>query len=63
MNIQLKATPIMGATRTIRKFLFLPIWDEKCFRWLEFATMVEEYNNWDFQTHIFTGWHVVDFVE
>lgn len=61
-------TPATGTVRTVTKFLFLPtvIWDEM--RWLEVATIEQQYHyqpnwHWEWLTSKFFGWTNVRFVD
>jgi len=48
-----------GSTRIVRKFLFLPVAVDKEIRWLEIATMEQEYvSSW-----ADSGWETIRFID
>jgi hypothetical protein len=43
MKFKLKPTPNHGETRIITRFLWTPVGDGTCIRWLEFAKIKQKY--------------------
>ena len=63
MNFKIAEEPFIGSKRVITKFLWMPEVVENDFRWLEFATMEQEFMETDIAYQIGVGWVTTKFID